>query len=230
MRRGKVRSLFILLALNLGRSVARETILERLWPEKSRDAAIENFYTTWSRLAVILGGGDSGAKNSPYLSCDRQVCRLNPTYVKLDLVEFETLAKVVLFWQGTREDRIEAVYRMERLYRGDLLAAISHDSSVQALRERYRTLQVDALLTAAQLFCEIDNESTAIWFARLAFDLDPSREDVYLALMDMLGRMGQRTSAVRAYQDCKRYLEEKLGLAPSQKTTDLYQELILGSR
>ncbi|MDR1421698.1 MAG: hypothetical protein LBI64_02400, partial [Coriobacteriales bacterium] len=32
MRRGKVRSLFILLALNLGRSVARETILERLWP------------------------------------------------------------------------------------------------------------------------------------------------------------------------------------------------------
>ncbi|MDR2197062.1 MAG: bacterial transcriptional activator domain-containing protein [Coriobacteriales bacterium] len=226
-RRSKVQALFIHLALNLERGVARDSLLSRLWPEKSYDAAVENFYTTWSRLKALLGGG---AKAAPYLSYDRQVCRLQAAYVNLDLTQFENLARIVLFCQGKPEERIDAIYRMERLYRGDLLAAVPLDRHAQALQTRYRSLQVDAMLIAAQLFSEIGNATTAVWFARYAYDLDPGREDVYRVLMDMQDRAGQRTSALRTYFDCKRYLSEELGLSPSQKTIDLYQELILDRR
>ncbi|MDR0350272.1 MAG: bacterial transcriptional activator domain-containing protein, partial [Coriobacteriales bacterium] len=59
---------------------------------------------------------------------------------------------------------------------------------------------------------------------------DPSREDVYRVLMAVQDKAGQRTSALKTYFDCKRFLSEELGILPSQKTTALYQELILDRR
>jgi DNA-binding SARP family transcriptional activator len=227
LQRRKVRTLLIHLVLNRGCGIARDTLMERIWPEKDFVRAKDNFYATWSRLNRILSQGDKG---DPYLTNNRGLCRLETTLVTTDINEFEQLSRSILFEQGSVEQRIEAIYRLEQLYRGDILSGCGVDSFVQAAQLRYRAVLVDVMLEASRLFSQQGNDTNAVWFARKAYDTDPSREDVYRILMAMQDRAGQRTSALKTYFDCKRFLSEELGILPSQKTTALYQELILDRR
>jgi DNA-binding SARP family transcriptional activator len=225
--RSKVRALLVHLTLNRGCGISRDALMEKLWPGKDFLHARDNFHATWSRLNRLLAGE---AGPSPYLVNNRGLCRLEPSCVKSDIWEFEQLSRVFLFEQGSAEGRVEAVYRLEQLYRGDILSGSSPDSSIQAAQQRYRSILVDVMLEASKLFSQQGNETNAVWFARRAYDTDPSREDVYRILMDMQDRAGQRTNALKTYFDCKRFLSEELGIMPSQKTTSLYQELILDRR
>jgi DNA-binding SARP family transcriptional activator len=158
------------------------------------------------------------------------LCRINNEYVSTDVAQFEALSRQVLFGQGSKEERIDAFLQMERLYRGELLAGCIYDDIIGTAQQRYRMSLVDAILTTSQLFSEMGNDNNALWFARKAFEADPSREDVYRVLMDVQNRAGQRTSALKTYFACKKYLNEELGILPSQRTTALYQELILDKR
>ena len=227
LHRSKVRSLLIHLALNMGRGVSRDALLDRIWPDKDYPHAKDNFYSTWSMLNSMLS--DDG-RACPYLSNKQGLCRLEPGYVTTDVYEFERLSKAILFRQGSAEERIEAIYRLEQLYRGDIMSGSRIDSYVQAAQLRYRSILVDIMIEASKLFSEVGNDTNAVWFARKAYDVDPSREDVYHTLMAMQDKAGQRTSALKTYFDCKRFLSEELGILPSQKTIALYQELVLDRR
>ncbi|MDR2106695.1 MAG: hypothetical protein LBP24_04745 [Coriobacteriales bacterium] len=227
LRRSKVRALMAHLALNMGCGIARDTLMERLWPGKEMSLAKGNFHATWSRLNQLLAGG---VKPSPYLTNNRGLCRLEASLVTADVSEFEQLSKAFLFEQGSAEQRIDAIYRLERIYRGDILAGCQIDPYIQAAQQRYRSILVDVMLEASKLFSQEGNDTNAVWFARRAYDTDPSREDVYRILMAMQDRAGQRTNALKTYFDCRRFLSEELGILPSQKTTALYQELILDRR
>ena len=227
LQRSRVRTLLIHLALNMGRGVSRDSVLERIWPEKDYSHAKDNFYSTWSMLSCALS---DGKKDSPYLSNRQGVCRLEPDCVTADVYEFERLSKAILFQQGSLQERFEAIYRLEQLYRGDILSGIKIDNYVLAAQSRYRSILVDVMIEASKLFSEEGNDTNAVWFARKAYDTDPSREDVYRTLMSMQDRAGQRTSALKTYFDCKRFLSEELGILPSQKTIALYQELVLDRR
>jgi DNA-binding SARP family transcriptional activator len=232
LRRTKVRELMVHLVLNRGCGIARDALMEKLWPGKDFLLARDNFHATWSRLnRLLIGGTDASLYGSnPYLSNNRGLCRLDPAYVNADVWEFEQLSRAFLFEQGGVEQRIEAVYRLEQLYRADILSGCKLDPLIQAAQRRYRSILVDVMLEASRLFSREGNATNAVWFARRAYDTDPSREDVYRILMDMQDKAGQRTSALRTYFDCKRFLSEELGILPSQKTTALYQELILDQR
>jgi DNA-binding SARP family transcriptional activator len=227
LQRSKVRALLIHLALNMGRGISRDAIIERFWPEKDPVHAKDNFYSTWSMLNNLLAGT---SRNNPYLSNSHGLCRLEPDHVIVDVYEFERLSKAILFQQGGIDERIDAIYRLEQLYRGDIMAGTRIDRYVQAAQARYRSILVDVMIEASTLFSREGNDNNAVWFARKAFDADPSREDVYRTLMAMQDKAGQRTSALRTYFDCKKFLSEELGILPSQKTIALYQELVLDRR
>jgi DNA-binding SARP family transcriptional activator len=226
LHRQRVRALLIHLALNMGRGISRDLLMEHIWPEKDYLHAKDNFYSTWSRLTRLLGGG----KDCPYLSNNKGICKLESTYVYTDIGEFEQLTRAILFQKGSVEERIVAIDRIEQLYRGDILSGCALDPYIDAAQLRYRSLLVDVMLEASRLFCELGNDGNAVWFARRAYDADSGREDVYRVLMAVQDKAGQRTSALKTYFDCKRFLSEELGILPSQKTIDLYQDLILDRR
>jgi DNA-binding SARP family transcriptional activator len=227
LQRSRVRSLMVHLTLNMGCGISRDALLEKIWPHKDSSHAKGNFHATWSRLNRLLS---PDVKPNPYLTNNQGLCRLEPTLVTADIHEFEQLSKVFLFEQGSVEQRMDAIYRLEQLYRGDILAGYWVDSCVHAAQLRYRSILVDVMLEASQFFAREGNATNAVWFARKAYDADPTREDVYRVLMAMQSKAGQRTNALKTYFDCRRVLGEELGILPSQKTTALYQELILDQR
>ena len=224
LRRSKVTTMLVYLVLSNGRGIARETLIRHLWPEMDEAHATDNFYVTWSRLSRLLGS--SGGK-SVYVTGKSQLCKLDMRYVQSDVGEFDALSKAVMFGQGSLESRIEAFYQMERLYRDDILAGAQIDAFTESYQKKYRAMLVDALLVAVQMFAQAGSASNAVWFARKAYDTDPTREDVYRVLMDAQMQAGQRTSALKTYFECKQFLIDELGILPSSKTNALYQDLIL---
>jgi len=227
MRRGKVRELFLQLALSKGKSVAREKILNSIWPEKDPHHALANYYTAWSRLSRTLS---PDTDECPYLQSNRHFSLLNSHLIELDIIEFEQLAKAVTLNLGPVEARMEAAFQLEQVYRGDILQFLHDNPIIEKHRQIYRNMFVDACIAATQLFAAAGSQSNALWFAQKALHVDPSREDACRTLMAMQERAGRRTSAMKAFFDCKKYLSSELGIAPSRQTTAMYQELVLDKR
>jgi non-specific serine/threonine protein kinase len=65
----------------------------------------------------------------------------------------------------------------------------------------------------------------AIGHARRWLELDRMNEAAHRHLMQLYGWSGQRSAALRQYEECLKVLEEKLGEAPEDSTAQLYEAI-----
>ena len=224
LTRGLIRTLLSLLVINQGKGLARDDVIDWLWPMRDPAKAIVGFYNLWYRLCGALPSHEG---RCPYFSNDEHLLRIDTRFVQSDVAEFERLARQVLFNQGSLEERFAAIDRIEQLYQNDILAGSAAHSRIQAAQVRYRGLLLDVLQTASKLYMDAGNNNMALWYAQRAFDFDDKREDIYRQLMSVLEANGQRTVAMNAYFDLRRYLDDELGILPSKQITALYQDIIL---
>ncbi|NTV10754.1 MAG: hypothetical protein HGA47_08255, partial [Zoogloea sp.] len=117
--------------------------------------------------------------------------------------------------------------RLSAVYRGELLPGDLYDDWVAPLRDRYRFEFVAAMLRLVELYLERDDPCTALVFARRAVGVDPTREDLYQAMLRCQIAAGQRSAAVETFVQCKTQLAEELGLDPSAETVALYQQILV---
>ena len=106
-----------------------------------------------------------------------------------------------------------------------LLAGIEGDW-VEARRRELVELRLRGLDCAVR-FCRWNGEhSAAVAYARTMLELDPLREPSQRALMEAQLAAGDRASALRTYEACRRLLAEQLGADPSEETRDLHRRLL----
>ena len=217
--RRKGRVLLTILAVNQGRDISRETLLEQLWSDLPRTRALDNYYTVWSSVVSTIGDG-------PYLEKNGDFCRINTRYVLSDVDEFERLSRQLLVAQLDTDALMDMYAHIESLYRGNLVPSEVGIQFVDAQRQRYMEMFVDAMIAASACALSLGDARLALWFARKAIDTDPHREDVYCCLIRAQMAAGQRCSAIRTYLECQQFLCDELGLDPSMETKDLYNRLI----
>lgn len=219
--RRKSRILFVMLVLNLGRDVSRDSLLEHLWPGFSRVRALDNFYTAWSNIVTVTGS------EGVYLERSGEFCRINPHNVVSDVGEFDRVARRLHTGRSSRSETLDLCARLEALYRGDILPNEKEFKPLNAHRDRYKALFVDSMIEASSHALAIDDARLGLWFARRAMDTDSGREDSYTALMRAQIAAGQRCCAIRTYHECRSFLSNDLGLDPSPDTQGLYDQLIV---
>ncbi|MDR3135963.1 MAG: hypothetical protein LBU07_00770 [Coriobacteriales bacterium] len=225
LNRNKVRLLLSYMVFNQRRGVLREQLVNRLWPNLDFDRGLKNLYTTWSLLGKALGSDNP--KNCRYIERRGQLYLLNLEFVDCDVYRFEQLARLVLFGDLSLDEQQQAAQEMETLYAGQLMADTSADGFLRDRQQHFKNLMVDSLLLITRALRDGHHQPQALYFARAAYEIDDSREDVYRELMDVQYESGQRTSAMQTYFSCKRYLSEELGILPARSTTALYQDLLL---
>lgn len=225
LSRTKIRRLLSFLALNKQRAVSRDSLMEYLWPHLDYERAQKNLYTSWCMLAKGLGS--EKVRDCPYIKRNGELYQLQLDRASCDVDVFEALAHKVLFGQCTVEQQEQLLAKMDALYQDSLVADIPEDSFISAKMMSYRSLMVDSLLLLTRALRTAQAFEKALYYARAAFGLDETREDVYRELMDTQFEAGQRTSAMQTYFSCKRYLLDELGILPSKRTTALYQNVLL---
>ncbi|MYW47637.1 SARP family transcriptional regulator, partial [Streptomyces sp. SID161] len=95
-------------------------------------------------------------------------------------------------------------------------------------RERWDQLRLHALETLAQQLQAAQRFVPALQVALAAVGIDPVRETAHRIVMEVHLAEGNVASAFRCYRNYKDLLERELSISPSQRMSELVEELRVG--
>jgi DNA-binding SARP family transcriptional activator len=93
-------------------------------------------------------------------------------------------------------------------------------------RERYRARLEHALVAAAEHALTVGDARTTQDLATRAVEVDPLSERAWYLRMAAYQALGSRIAALRAYDECRRVLADRLGVTPSPPTRELFLDLL----
>lgn len=226
-RKRKSRLVFAMLAVRQGQDIARDVIIERLWPHMDEDTARRNFYVTWSTMKKALACGGPPAIGGVYVCTTGNACRLS-RLVRSDLDDFSEVVGRMRRGKGEAEagEIIKLTRKLADIYRGDLLPGDIYEEWFSDSREQLRQDFCDAMVQGALAAEQTGDPATALLFLRRAAAVDSWREDVYQGAMRCQILSGQRSRAIETYMSCRSKLVEDLGIDPSPETARLYRTIL----
>jgi DNA-binding SARP family transcriptional activator/TolB-like protein len=118
-----------------------------------------------------------------------------------------------------------------RIYRGDLLSGFliagspEFDQWLDKERSRLRDQAIDAAWHLSSDAEQASDSKAAHRWARRAMELDPYSEQGVRRLLTLLDRSGNRTEAIRAYEEFRARITRELDLEPSEETRSLATKL-----
>jgi DNA-binding SARP family transcriptional activator len=211
------RALLALLALKPGEPVLRDLLAVWLWPDQqAARGSLRMALLSLRRVTdPVLPNMIRATNESIMLDVDREA---------VDWVMFESLC--------TRPD-VESRIQALELYNGDLeLSAVfpsPHEALAELLRNKRERLRETAIRTGVDLIAEFGSMGPPdrIGFvARKILTIEPANEPAHRAMMRAHVTAGDRSAALRQYEQCSRALDEHYGLDPSEETMALRNEII----
>jgi predicted ATPase/DNA-binding SARP family transcriptional activator len=208
---GKVTELLVRLALEAGRTVRSERLIDDLWGDEGFGTAKNTLQSKVSQLRRALGdpelvkGGAAGYSLA-----------LEPSAV--DAIEVCRLAELTstLLAAGDSREAFRSSSAALELFRGESLA---DTGDAEWLRpHRARLVEVHHQLIEDSMAARLEMGAAAELIGELEalVQLDPLRERLRGQLMLALYRAGRQAEALRAYQAARAVLGEELGLEPGR--------------
>lgn len=200
-----------------GLDVAEERLVDALWPDTDGDAARQSLATTVHRLRKLLTDDGAVLVQDGLVSLDHRRVWVDAwALMKLDC----GMLKAEL--TGAAATTAE---RAMGLYKGQFLPGDTSAVWSLSMRERLKTNVSRLLLATGRVLAGSGNLERALtWFER-GIEVDELAEEFYQELMECLMKLGRRAEAAALYQRCRTQLRAQLGINPSRKTEELYQEL-----
>lgn len=217
----RLRALLILLALEPGRVVASELLIDGIWAEEPPAGAANALQALVSRLRRALPGAVVESHPAGY--------RLAVEPDAVDVVRFERLASE---GRGALARDPEAAARVLRealgLWRGPALLDVAGSDFFRAPVTRLSELRTAALedRIEADLRVGRGRELTAELTSLVAEH--PLRERLVGALMRALVAAGRPAEALTAYAAAREALAEELGADPSPELSALHTAVLRG--
>ncbi len=183
----------------------RDTLLAMFWPSLDQGHARQSLRKAVHVLRRALGADVLVARGDEELA-------VAPDHLWCDAAAFERAVA-----EGRPADALE-------LYRGDLLEgffvaeAPEFERWHERERARLRDLAAQAAWSLAETAAARGQASDAIRWARRAAAFTPEDEAALRELVSVLTRVGDRSAALRAYDEFAERLEREFGVRPSEFT------------
>ena len=223
-----VLRLFQYFAIHAGQPLPKEKILDDLWPDSDPAKAWVTFRSVYSRLRKLL---------EPYMrpkATNRYITFTGDTYTfdlenkaTIDFLQFQTIVTQAL-QNKTASITIspQLIAQLEKY--GPLLPDLPYAEWLFEPRQRCQDLYIEGCLFLARAFLEQGKNNTAVTWAKQTIATAPWLEEAYRLLMRGYARQGQRTLALKTYEEAITNLQQELNIEPSATTQQLAQSLRLG--
>ena len=223
-----VLRLFQYFAVHAGQPLSKEKILDDLWPDSDPAKAWGTFRSVYSRLRKLL---------EPYMrpkATNRYITLTGDTYtfdlenkVTIDFLQFQTIVTQAL-QNKTAPTTIspQLIAQLEKY--GALLPDLPYAEWLFEPRQRCQDLYIEGCLYLARAFLEQGKNNTAVNWAKQTITAAPWLEEAYQHLMRAYARQGQRSLALKTYEEARSNLQQELNIEPSTTTQQLAQSLRLG--
>lgn len=218
----RMQSVLAYLLLHRETIIPRQSLALRFWPDSSEQQAQTNLRQLLHYLRRLLPDSER------LLQIDSRTIAWKPQISwSLDLAIFESQLDQARLAERSKDAaaQFRALDAALKVYQGDLLPDCS-DEWVLPAREQLYQRYIQALAQAANLAEHDGNYPTAISYTRQLLQSEPLHEASYLSLMELYSAQGDRSSALRTYQECAIQLERELGISPNSQLQDTYQRLI----
>ncbi|WP_329248934.1 winged helix-turn-helix domain-containing protein [Actinoallomurus sp. NBC_01490] len=216
----RLRALLMRLAVDAGRTVPADRLIDDLWGDAPPAAAANALQALVSRLRGVIGHDTVESRPGGY--------RLSVAPDQVDAVVFERLVATALATDDPAT-RAEELRRALGLWRGPALADVSRAAFAAAPIARLEELRVEAaeerfeadiaLGHAARLVPELEELTT----------LHPLRERLRGQLMRALYAAGRQADALTVYEDARHALADGLGVDPSPELAAVHLSILRGA-
>lgn len=204
--------------------VTRDEIFKLFWSKLPVKEATNVFHVTkrkiTERMSVnIFGGGNYELTNYSggfYTPSDRVVRHY-------DVAEFVEAVDAATM---TFDDNEQAVLyeRAVNAYRAPFLITINMPW-VHERREKLQRMFVEALIGLARIHKAAKRHDEALGYFVRTLKEEPQREDIFREIMNLYSTMGYKSEATRQYQLLETRLRDTLGVAPSEETRAVFDQI-----
>jgi len=216
LSRRQTRALLYRLAVDFG-PASRSHLCFLFWPDVREATARRNL----SRLLALL----RRALPDPAALVDENdsLC-LDPERVWSDTVEFSRLTATA----GSTARRTASEQAVE-LARGPLMEGFAlpdcpeYEAWMEGERRTWERRVFDALAGVIEAHTAAHDYASAIAAARRYLEADALAEDVHRRLIALHSAAGDRTAALRQFEQCAVILERELGVSPMAETRAVYE-------
>lgn len=213
----KPQDLLKILVLARGRYVAKDQLLEWLWPDSPPEAAESNLYAAVSRLRRALEPDLATGRASAYIVTRPEGYAFDPARAWVDLFEYEQLLEAV---------RPEDIDRILALRSEDLLEEDPYAPWAEVARASLRAARQRALRRLADACLQAGNPQEAARVCEAALQEEPAQETLWRTLMQAYWAAGDRAAALQAFERCRNALTRELGVDPLPETTELHERIL----
>jgi DNA-binding SARP family transcriptional activator len=206
-----------LLAINAGRPVHRETLLEALWPAVDAGQATRNLQVAISSLRRLLEPTVARGETAIIVRAADAYALVPPAGSEVDVVAFREGLDAARKARGLGDVAGEraALIDLVAAYGGDLLPADGPAEWLVAERERARLAAAAAAERLAELEARLGDHPAAVAAARRGLEIDQFRDATWRVLIAACDAAGDAAAARRARQEYSAVLHE-LGLPGRQ--------------
>ncbi len=222
----RAQELFSYLLLHRNRPYPRETLASLLWEDADPTQARKYLrQALWQIQTVLQSVVGTDAKE--LLTLDAEWVQLNSVEcLSLDVAHFEHAVNACQGTQGvnlsdTQRDGLEQALQ---LYRGDLLEGWYQDWCLFE-RERLQNCYLTALDKLVACCDAHECVDCGLAHAERILRCDPTEEQAHYHIMRLHWIAGHRTKAMRQYRRCEKILLQELGVQPSERTKQLYDQI-----
>ena len=206
IRRQKQRALLAVLALDAGRVLSKDGLVDRLWGEHGPAGAPHALENYVSQLRKLLGGAAIQTRAPGYL------LEVEPEQV--DALRFERLVR-----ERQPEDALA-------LLRGSPLADVATEPFAAAEIARLEELELSAREQLVGLRLEQGRHAEVVPELERLVAAAPYRERLRALLMLALYRAGRQADALAAYRDARDALVDGLGIEPGAELQELERAIL----
>ncbi len=222
----KAKELFCYLLLHRDRSHSREVLASLLSGDCATSQSKKYFRQTLWQLQQTLQG-HAPRHSDRLLQVDDESLRLDSQpSLWLDTAVFEQAFVPVQGVAGeqVKEQQVRGLHDAVSLYKGDLLEGHYQDWCLFH-RERLQNAYT-AMLDKLMGYCEVRRKfEEGMTYGELLLRQDPASERTYRRLIRLHYLAGDRPGALRQFQRCETSLQKELGVLPSRRTLELYNQV-----
>jgi DNA-binding SARP family transcriptional activator len=211
----KPRALLAALALEPGRVVSIDHLVENLWPGEAPETAAHAVQVYVSQLRKALGTETIETRAPGYALEVDPGCIDALSFVRLAAEGRDTLAA------GDAAAASTILREALALWRGPALADFTYEPFAQTEIARLEELRLVALEERVEADLALRRESELVSELEALVDAQPLRERPRAQLMLALYRAGRQADALAAYRAARTTLIEELGVEPGPRLKEL---------
>jgi DNA-binding SARP family transcriptional activator len=221
------RSVLAALAVDAGRPVLMDAVIDRVWGQAPPDRVRHALYVYVARIRRVLA--EAGAADAT----TARVARRSGSYVleadpdRIDAHRFRALADQAGAPRCADSRRAALLREALGLWRGTPLGGLPGEWAAQ-VREGWRHRHLEAAVLWANTELRLGNADRIVGRLTDLIAEHPLAESLAAVLMRALYVTGRRAQALESYTRTRRRLVSEIGMDPGPELRDIHQAILQG--